>query len=287
MRITDDLTCCESVPEWARAHAAASGARVASFGHTVIGRVDWHSAGSFVPLHDVLEFSFAESGSAVAPNEAEAHFAAIFQIGSPVAQQKRLPSLRLTIEREHFDAVVREHFTGDALPSVRGHTFLRGTPHGRGLYTLAAALLQMVEERADLLSRYCQEIALIKAIALAPPSMMELKCRGETWGPAMRRVELAAQFMVRQIEEPFALARVAAAAGCSERTLNEAFQRYLSLTPLQFHRHCRLEAAYADLTRSCASVTEVALKYGFENMGRFARAFRDRFGINPSDVPQP
>jgi AraC-like DNA-binding protein len=291
MRLTEDLTRCETIPDWARHLCAAdSAAMVASFGHVVVQRVNWAEASEFVPPHDVLDFCFVGEGGAVAKNEAERHFASILQIGAEkgqrAAQGSPLPSLRVIVDREHFDAVVAEHFAGEALPTVQSYTFMRGTPHGRGLYALADSLRHMVEMRTDLLSRYCLEIALIKAIALAPPSMTDLKHRGETWGPMLRRVEQAAMYLRHHLEAPFQLAAVAAAVQCSERTLNDGFQRCLNLTPLQFHRLCRLEAAYADLSEAGASVTEVATKYGFENMGRFAKAFRERFGINPSEVPK-
>lgn len=286
MRLTEDLTQCESIPPWARELRNRSGAKVTSFGHTLIQEVAWDANDQYLPLHDVLQFRFADGDGPVRDNEHERHFAATFQVGSRVPPASPpLPSLILYIDRSHFDAVVQEHFSGSAFPQVQAHDFLRGTPHGRGLYELARSMMRMIDEKADLFSCYCLEIALIKAIALAPPSMLSLEPRGDTWGPMLRRVELAALHMTRHLTEPFELAAVAKAAGCSPRTLSEAFRTYLQLTPLQFHLQCRLEAAYADLSRSQASVTETAAKFGFENLGRFARAFRERFGINPSQVP--
>jgi transcriptional regulator GlxA family with amidase domain len=129
----------------------------------------------------------------------------------------------------------------------------------------------MIEDQADLFSRYCLEIALIKAIALAPPNRLDLSQKGPKWSPMMKRVERAAHFMVQHIEEPFDLKKVADSAKCSTRTLNEAFQNYLDTTPLKFHRQCKLEAAYAMLIR-------------FENMGRFAKAFQEQFGCKPSEI---
>jgi transcriptional regulator GlxA family with amidase domain len=142
----------------------------------------------------------------------------------------------------------------------------------------------MVDEQTDLFSRYCLEIALIKAIALSPPNMLDLSHKGRKWGPTMKRVERAAHFMIHHIEDPFDLKQVADAAQCGTRTLNEAFQNYLNLSPLKFHRQCKLEAAYAQLTRGKHNVTEVATQLGFENLGRFARAFHEQFGCKPSEI---
>ncbi|NJM38585.1 MAG: helix-turn-helix transcriptional regulator [Akkermansiaceae bacterium] len=254
----------------------------------MIKRVDWESAQSFLPLHDVVRFEFSGQDSVseeAKHDDLERHLASIYQLGSQVASPTpRFPSLMIYIDQTHFDAVMQEYFDSDHLPLVKPSTYLRGTPHGRGLYDLAASLWYMIEDRTDILSRYCLEIALIKAIALAPPNMMAVVQRGRAWGPMMHRVEHAAYYMIQHIEEPFDLQALAKAVSCSTRALNEAFQVYLNLGPMKFHRQCRLEAAYAALTKGRTSVTEVATQYGFENMGRFAKAFEEQFGCKPSTI---
>jgi transcriptional regulator GlxA family with amidase domain len=102
----------------------------------------------------------------------------------------------------------------------------------------------------------------------------------------MKRVEQATHYLIRNVEQPFDLETVARACRCSSRTLNEAFQSYLNQSPIKFHRDCRLEAAYAALARNNATVTEAANQFGFENLGRFARAFQERFGHKPSEIPK-
>jgi AraC-like DNA-binding protein len=49
----------------------------------------------------------------------------------------------------------------------------------------------------------------------------------------------------------------------------------------------RLEAAQSELTEAVhgeVTVTAVALRYGFENPGRFAAEYRQRFGEYPSQT---
>lgn len=291
MKLTDDTTRCDSIPAWARALEAQGGAWVASFGHAVISEVAWGGEQSFLPLHDVLRFEFAEeeAGAEAPADEADLHFATNYGVGlrpTGDGETARLPSLIVRIDRDHFQAVLADHFAERAGLAVRPTTFLRATIHGRGLYALADSLRRMVRDRTDLFSRYCLEIALIKAIALAPPNMLDLHYKGPTWGPAMRRVDLAAAYMIQDLERPFDLQEIANAASCSIRSLTEAFQTYVALSPAKFHRQCRLEAAYAALARGNASVTEVANQFGFENLGRFARAFEERFGHKPSKIPK-
>jgi len=81
---------------------------------------------------------------------------------------------------------------------------------------------------------------------------------------------------------PEVLARV----GCvSVRTLHAAFRERLGTTPMAHVRAVRLERARAELLRGdpgTTSVTEVATRYGFVHLSRFAEQYRRRFGELPS-----
>lgn len=46
----------------------------------------------------------------------------------------------------------------------------------------------------------------------------------------------------------------------------------------------RLDRAHDMLKSGCSSVTDVAYAVGFNNLSYFARAFRARFSINPSEL---
>jgi AraC-like DNA-binding protein len=71
----------------------------------------------------------------------------------------------------------------------------------------------------------------------------------------------------------------------SIRSLSRAFDKKYGLGPMAFIRQRRLDACYIKLRGSerCATtVTEVAMTYGFEHMGKFAIAYKDSFGESPS-----
>lgn len=84
------------------------------------------------------------------------------------------------------------------------------------------------------------------------------------------------------------VAEVAAAAGVSIRTLQEAFAVYLHTTPSTYLRRARLWRARTDLLgiepRHRGAVTEVATRWGFTNLGRFAQAYHAEFGEHPSET---
>jgi AraC-like DNA-binding protein len=78
-------------------------------------------------------------------------------------------------------------------------------------------------------------------------------------------------------------AELARAAGVSPRALQEGFRIYLDSSPMAYLRSVRLERVHAELlTGEAESVTEVAMKWRFYHLGRFAQQYRRRFGTTPS-----
>ncbi len=81
------------------------------------------------------------------------------------------------------------------------------------------------------------------------------------------------------------MADAAAAAGCSVRALQRAFQQFRDTTPHAALMRARLELARAALLADGeASAASIARRYGFTNAGRFAAAYAGRFGEMPSET---
>ncbi len=67
------------------------------------------------------------------------------------------------------------------------------------------------------------------------------------------------------------------------RRLQEGFQEYVGATPSACLRDIRLARAHEDLmAASTSTVAEVAARWNFTNTGRFAAAYRDKYGCAPS-----
>lgn len=80
---------------------------------------------------------------------------------------------------------------------------------------------------------------------------------------------------------------IADAAGLSVRAVQEGFQRTIGETPMTYLRNVRLDRVRADLVGADpdrASVTGIAERWGFGHLGRFAAAYRQRFGERPRDT---
>ncbi|MCF6424129.1 MULTISPECIES: AraC family transcriptional regulator [Amycolatopsis] len=87
--------------------------------------------------------------------------------------------------------------------------------------------------------------------------------------------------------QPLTLSQLAAVAGVSVRSLQAGFRRHLGTSPSQYLRFVRLDRARADLQRAGdapTTVTDVALRWGFTHVPRFAALYRDRFGELPSQT---
>jgi AraC-like DNA-binding protein len=107
-------------------------------------------------------------------------------------------------------------------------------------------------------------------------------------GAAPIHVRRAEEFMRLNAQKPIRMAQVAAAAGCSVRTLSVVFKHFRELTPLAALQAIRLEQARNQLTQPANGdpIATVARRYGFTNATRFAAAFRRRYGQTPVEAVQ-
>lgn len=80
------------------------------------------------------------------------------------------------------------------------------------------------------------------------------------------------------------LERLAAAAGIAPRTLQQHFKDYVGVSPRDFVRSVRLARAHEDLVNAApgTTVADVAWRWGFSHLPRFASAYQERYGVLPS-----
>ena len=86
------------------------------------------------------------------------------------------------------------------------------------------------------------------------------------------------------LSEPIKLDVLAQVSDVRPRTLETHFKVFLGTTPLGWVRRMRLARARQELLHSAphATVTDVALASGFNQLGRFAAQYRKAFGELPS-----
>jgi AraC family ethanolamine operon transcriptional activator len=109
----------------------------------------------------------------------------------------------------------------------------------------------------------------------------------ETVSPSRRAVTRAEAYLHDRQNTPVAVSELSRIVGISERNLRRAFQSIHGTSPKRYMLADRLGAVRRDLrdaSDQTASVTDVAARYGFLELGRFAGSYRKVFGETPSDT---
>lgn len=79
------------------------------------------------------------------------------------------------------------------------------------------------------------------------------------------------------------LTRLASVAGVGTRSLQRSFRTHLGVSPREYVQSVRLARAHDDLVAGAgATVAEIAFRWGFTHVPRFAGSYRERYGVPPS-----
>lgn len=106
---------------------------------------------------------------------------------------------------------------------------------------------------------------------------MELtQARGE-------RLETVRRYVREHADESLDRARLAAVAGFSISHLHRLFRLYLGENVARYARRARLERAGRKLRMGAVDITEVALRAGYSTHAAFTKAFRQQYGVSPSE----
>ncbi len=113
---------------------------------------------------------------------------------------------------------------------------------------------------------------------------------------APRHVKFVEDYIAAHADEPITIEDLTTVSGVSVRTLFAGFQRFRGTSPMKHLRDVRLARARADLQMAVpnvmapnvtvpnVTVTEVALKWGFTQLGRFSVEYKRQYGESPSET---
>jgi transcriptional regulator GlxA family with amidase domain len=162
---------------------------------------------------------------------------------------------------------------------------------GRGWARLVRVLSEEITNRSGLVyrpmvaERLCESLLTGLLLATQHPYRDALARPGPAPAPGVvRRVVDAIH---THPEAAWATTRLAELAGVSVRSLQEGFRRHVGVSPLTYLRGVRLDRAHEDLLRAepgTVTVAEIAQRWGFVHQGRFAAAYRIRYGTSPSQT---
>jgi transcriptional regulator GlxA family with amidase domain len=133
---------------------------------------------------------------------------------------------------------------------------------------------------------------LESALRLANALLRELLTRPRPAAPAPARDAIPFYVIAaeRQLQNPtvrpVSVSELARSTGVSPRTLHDGFRKHRGASPMRFLRDQKLESVRSELLSpsSQTSVTDCALKWGFNHLGRFSAYYLKRFGEKPSDT---
>jgi len=127
------------------------------------------------------------------------------------------------------------------------------------------------------------EQLFMTTLLLAHPHNYSELLEGRCAAAAPRDVKRAVDFIHANLEGALTLSDLVAVSGVPGRTLRQHFRHFKGMAPMAYLRRARYSQVRAELLRRDGrSVTEVARRWGFEHMGRFAAGYRRLFGEPPS-----
>ncbi|WP_369211415.1 helix-turn-helix transcriptional regulator [Streptomyces flavofungini] len=159
-------------------------------------------------------------------------------------------------------------------------------PQGRAVKLLIESLIEQLDSGDPLFQRQelqqSQVRCIVTALLLAQPHTHTHTLRAEPAAPRPKALRSALAFIEDNLPEPLSLGRIAEAAGCSARTLTAMFRQELDTSPMRNVRGLRLDRVRHDILTTDDPIGDIAYRWGFTHLGRFASEYRTRFGELPS-----
>ncbi|SEK13644.1 AraC family transcriptional regulator [Paraburkholderia diazotrophica] len=202
----------------------------------------------------------------------------------------RCPQVVLRIEREAIERHCSRHFGTEERGAVEFEpAFELASPSGMCLLPLLSVLGNALSDPAHPLRHplaYEQfESTLLNALVYGQPNTARSGARPSRGPLAPFYVKRVEEYVRLHVHEPLTIERLAEFAGVSASTLFSGFRNCHGVSPMAWVRQLRLERVRDELRGAAAepvSVTDVALKWGFAHLGRFAMEYKRMFGESPS-----
>jgi AraC-like DNA-binding protein len=99
---------------------------------------------------------------------------------------------------------------------------------------------------------------------------------------SLTHIRGAVRWIRENYTKPFRVEEVAQLSGMSVSAFHRNFQAVTSMTPIQFQKHIRLQAARLLLANRPNDITGVGHRVGYDNPSQFSREYRRQFGAPPS-----
>jgi AraC-like DNA-binding protein len=127
--------------------------------------------------------------------------------------------------------------------------------------------------------------SVVRGFLMAAEHPHRAELDGEPPEASPQAVRSAIEAIEAEPQRSWTVSALAAHSYVSVRSLQQAFRDHLDTTPMAYLRGVRLRRARESLLESDPSVetvSSIAFRWGFTNMGRFAAAYAARYGENPA-----
>ncbi|MQA13349.1 MAG: helix-turn-helix domain-containing protein [Pseudonocardiaceae bacterium] len=166
-----------------------------------------------------------------------------------------------------------------------------GRGAGSQWWRLTRPLIELISEPAALLDHPLVIDALAHSVMTGLLYAAEHQYHAELEAPRSaaqpQPVRRAVELLEEHPDHHHTVASLAAASGASVRSLQAGFRHHLETTPMTYLRQVRLRRVRADLARAdpgCTRVADIACRWGFSHLGRFAAGYRAAYGEAPSET---
>lgn len=158
-------------------------------------------------------------------------------------------------------------------------------PAANSWFRLVRSLTEQLREPIDLLANPVVGPQLAGAITAALILAVTPEEEVHSVPPRPRIVKRVLDGLSDDPARAWTAAEMAQLSGTSVRRLQEGFRQYVGRSPSECLLDIRLSRAHADLLElgPAVTVSEVAARWGFTHAGRFAAAYRRRYGHSPSE----
>lgn len=99
-------------------------------------------------------------------------------------------------------------------------------------------------------------------------------------------MEEVMRYIRAHISEPLDRETLADVAGFSVPHFHRVFTAHVGESAISYVRRIRLERAARKLRMGAVDITEVALAAGYDSHAAFGKAFKQQFGLSPSEFRQ-
>jgi AraC-like DNA-binding protein len=99
---------------------------------------------------------------------------------------------------------------------------------------------------------------------------------------SLSHVGRAVRWIRDNYTRPFRVEEVAQLSGMSVSAFHRNFEAVTAMSPIQFRKDIRLQAARLLLTNRPSDVTGVGQRVGYDSPSQFSRGHRRQFGVPPS-----